>query len=90
MWRLFSLLFGLFGKKAVMGTLFLVLSGRKEIEVRTGFTPREVWLRPLEPTGAPVCLGGTDSFDIKTIPGGFILVAQLATELREVQWIALR
>jgi hypothetical protein len=90
MWRLFSLLFGLFGRRAVAGSIYLVLNGKKEIEVRTGFTPKEVWIRPMEPKGTPVCLGDCDAFDVKVIPHGFILVADLATEMREVQWIALR
>ena len=90
MWKLFSFLFSLFGRQAAAGSIYLVLNGRKEIEIQPGFTPKEVWIRPMEPKGTPVCLGDTDAFDVQIVPQGFILVVDLSSEMREVQWIAVR
>jgi hypothetical protein len=90
MWRLFSFLFALFGRRVAAGNLYLVIDGKKQIEVKPGFDPKEVWIRPMQPCGVPVCMGGVDSFDVRIVPNGFVIIAEMSSEYRELQWIAIR
>ena len=90
MWKIISFLLSLIGHKVTSGCLFLIPSGPRTIKIEPGFTPKEVWIRPMQHHGVPVCQGDVDSFDTKIVPHGFILVANLTSEFREVQWIAIK
>lgn len=79
---------GWFGVKYAVGSMTLVVDGTKTVKVETGFTPKEVWLNPLERGGVPVCQAEPDWFSREIVPGGFVLLVKLSSEFRTVEWIA--
>jgi hypothetical protein len=79
---------GLFGIRYAVGSMTMVVDGVKAVNVHTGFTPKEVWLNPLEKTGVPVCQADADWFSREIVPGGFVLLVKMSSEYRTVEWIA--
>ena len=79
---------GLFGVKYAVGSMTLVVDGMKTVTVVTGFTPKDVWINPLERTGVPVCQADVDWFSREIIPGGFVLLVKLSSEYRTVEYVA--
>lgn len=90
MCNIFKGILKLFGHKLECGEMLLVITGEKEIEVNIGFTPRHVWLNLRPSCCIPVCQGAVDSFDYRIVPNGFVIIAQLQSEFREVEWIAIK
>jgi hypothetical protein len=77
-----------FGFRYCSGTMTLFLSGTKTIAIDTGFTPDEVWINLKDPKGCQTCGSDMDCFDWRRMPNGFVLIVRLASEEREVEWIA--
>jgi hypothetical protein len=80
----------LFGYSLECGEILLVITGEKEIEVDLDFTPTSVWLNLCPTVTMPVCQGAVDSFDVRIVPNGFVIVAQLTSEFREIEWFAVK
>lgn len=87
---LFKFFMGLCGFKYEHGRMTVVISGTKSIKITTNYTPREVWINLGSPCGAQVCGAELDCIDVRIVPDGFILIVTLASEYREIQWIALK
>lgn len=90
MFKVIAFLMSLFGHKCASGSIFLVPSGDREIVIKPGFSPKEVWIRPMDNNHMTVCMAEFDCFDTKVIPHGFVLIANLKSEYREIQWIAIK
>lgn len=86
--RIMRFIVGIFGVKYAVGSMTLVVDGVKTITVQTGFTPKEVWLNPLERIGVPVCQADADWFSREIIPGGFVLLVKMSSAYRTLEWIA--
>jgi hypothetical protein len=80
----------LFGVRFASGSITLVIDGQKTVNIDLPFTPREVWLDLKDPVGVPVCQGQLDSFDKRIVPNGFVLLVNLSSEYREVEWLAVK
>jgi hypothetical protein len=78
----------LFGIQFQSGKLAIFLDSEKTIHVKTGFTPKEVWVHFVKPEGIPVCHADHDRFDVRVTHGGFIIIAKLSSDIREIEWIA--
>jgi hypothetical protein len=90
MWKILSFVLSILGHKTASGSIFLSPAGSQTVKIHTEFKPKEVWICPNEQHGVPVCQGSCDCFDVKIVPHGFVLLANLASEYREVQWIAFK
>lgn len=88
LWRGLSFFLRLFGFRYAAGTMTLVVSGQKSIRIETGFMPNEVWITLKEPKGAACCGADMDCFDWRTMPDGFVLLVKLASNSREIEWVA--
>lgn len=81
-------IFGLFGIKITTGYLTVVADGPKYIEVKTPFTPEQIWINLETPNGIPVCGANLDTFSYAIIPNGFVLYVKLSCDHRTINWIA--
>lgn len=88
--KMIRFILGFLGVKYAVGNMTVVVDGFKAIEVKTGFTPKEVWINPLDPVALPVCHADVDWFDRRIVPGGFVLLVKLSSEYRSIEWIAKR
>lgn len=70
------------------GTLILTQGCPSQIKVKTQFTPKKVWVEMSEVCGIPVCHAQPDCFDVRIVPGGFILHIVLHSKERKIKWIA--
>jgi hypothetical protein len=84
----FDILLKLIFNPSACGSL-VVSAGSQEIKVTTYFKPSEVYLSLSEPEGKPGCGPRTDSFDIKYVEDGFILVTNTNSPQRKVKWKAI-
>lgn len=84
----FDLFWKLLFRPSACGTL-TVSAGAQEIFVNTCFTPSEVWLSVGEAEGKPGCGPQDDSFDIRYVPKGFILITKTNSPRRKVKWKAI-
>ena len=71
--------------KSRSGKLTVVMNGKRKITVLTDFTPKTVWLSLSKSPNDELI----DSFDIKIVPEGFILLVHLQNEHRELEWMAV-
>ena len=90
MCNIFKRVLSIFGHKLECGEMLLVITGEKEIAIDLGFTPKNVWLNLRSTAVVPVCQGAVDSFDYRIVPNGFVIVAHLTSEYREIEWIAIK
>jgi hypothetical protein len=78
-------------RKTETGIIDIVSGHSEQITVRLHFTPSKVELAfTAEDTSTPVCVGNHDWFDVKIIPNGFILLAQLTSNSRQIEWKATK
>lgn len=89
LFRFIKIIFGFIGKKIETGNL-IVSSGDRTIKIDVGFTPKNVWINSNNIHCIPVCQGNLDTFDVKIVPGGFILISLISSEYRKINWIAIK
>lgn len=71
------------GYRYETGQLLLIVSEPRTIHVKLNFTPKQVWFS-LQSVGQT-----KDSFDFYIVNCGFVIRAEMATESREIDWIAV-
>lgn len=67
-----------------------VCNGYQEIEVHTCFTPHEVYVNFGEVCPSHGCGAGQDCFDVKIVPGGFVLFCNVKSNRRRIKWLAIK
>lgn len=71
------------------GKLLICAGCPEQIEVETGFTPYKVSLTFCNFSQPPVCVGDVDSFDVQIVPNGFVIIAKIKGQSRELKWTAV-
>ena len=87
--KILSYVLGFLNIRYDFGSVTLVTSGSKSILIKTPFTPDSVWIFPTLPHSTPVCQGQPDGFDVRIVPNGFVLITNINTESRKVNWVAI-
>lgn len=59
------------------------------IHVQTRRAPDEVWLQLANSESIPVCQGNLDKVSYTVVADGFILYADVASEVLSVNWLAI-
>lgn len=62
--------------------------GRYEWKFETKSKPELVWLAEVNSGNMPVCQGGVNTFGVRYLDDGFVVVADVQDEFTEVQWQA--
>jgi len=70
------------------GTL-IVSSAVPHIAIKTGWTPKKVFVSFDGSCGTPVCGAHQDWFDVKTVPHGFIIECNIKSSFRKITWLAI-
>ena len=76
----------LFGNSA-SGTL-IVSSSVPQVDIKTGWTPKHVFISLENNHGTPVCGAHNDWFDVKIVHHGFIIQCNVKSSFRKITWIA--
>lgn len=64
-------------------------AGDYELVIETNYVPTKVWFTFTEQEGIPVCGGNIDKVGITMLPKGFILIAQIHSDVRGIRWLAV-
>lgn len=64
-------------------------SGDHELVVETNYVPTKVWFTFTEQEGIPVCGGNVDKLGITLLPKGFVISAQIHSDVRGIRWLAI-
>lgn len=83
-----KILLALIGVSIRRGKVIVCTDCPREIEVSTCFMPNRVMLTFQDSATPPVCQGNVDCFDVKIVPGGFIIIAKVNSE-RTLLWEAV-
>lgn len=78
----------LFGNNA-SGKL-TVSSSISNIDIKTGWTPKQVFISLENNYGTPVCGAHQDWFDVKIVHHGFIIQCNIKSSFRKISWIAVQ
>ena len=78
----------LFGINIDSGSIVVSPGTPSQIEIKLGYKPFLVSLSFKDDCLPPVCVGETDSFDIRITHHGFILINKVKSSSREIQWTA--
>ncbi len=78
----------LFGPTHDQDEIF-ISNGNHELVIETNYVPTEVWLTFTEQVGIPVCGGNVDKVGVTLLPKGFILSAQIYSNIRGIRWLAV-
>jgi len=78
----------LFGNSA-SGNL-IVSSSIPHVDIKTGWTPKQVFISFENDCGTPVCGAHQDWFDVKTVHHGFIIHCNVKSSFRKISWIATK
>lgn len=65
-----------------------VSSSISQIEIKTGWTPKFVFISLDSNPCVPVCGSHQDWFDVKTVKDGFLLQCNIKSSFRKITWIA--
>lgn len=66
-----------------------VSSSISEIEIKTGWTPKQVFINIDSNTSISVCGAHQDWFDVKVLIDGFIIKYNIQSSFRKITWIAI-
>lgn len=69
------------------GRVFLS-HGKYEYKFETKKPPILVWVAEKEAGNLPVCNGGVNTFGVRLLDDGFVLVADVASDTTEILWQA--
>lgn len=69
------------------GRVFLSY-GRYEYKFATKKRPALVWIAEVGEDHIPVCQGGVNTFGVRLLDDGFILIAHVETDNTEIMWQA--
>lgn len=86
---LFRFILAILGAQSKSGFIALA-SGNQTVEIKTGWTPSQVWVNIGHSSHVPCCGGGEDMFDITIIKHGFIFTANIKSNCRKIKWIAIK
>lgn len=64
-------------------------AGDHELVIETNYVPTKVWFTFTEQEGIPVCGGNVDKVGITMLPKGFVLTAQIHSDVRGIRWLAI-
>ena len=86
--NLFKLILSLIFGEHESGKMWV--SGTEQIKVETCWTPEQVWFC-FGPAGCHGgCSGEPDCFDVKIVPGGFVVNCSIKTHRRRIHWFAIQ
>ena len=77
-----------FGRPYKSGEITVCPGCPEEILIKTGWTPKKVFLAFSDHLLPTVCGGDVDCFDVTIVPHGFIIVARVKSQTRVIEWIA--
>lgn len=68
----------------------IVSSSISSVDIKTGWTPKQVFISFENNCGTPVCGAHQDWFDVKIIHNGFIIQCNVKSSFRKISWIATK
>ena len=89
LYLLLKLWYLLTGRDIRRGKVFVCAGCPDEIEIKTGFMPTSISLTFCNFAQPPVCVGDVDCFDVKAVKNGFVIIARINGQAREIKWTAV-
>lgn len=68
----------------------IISSSIPSIFIRTGWTPKHVFISIHNNHGNPTCGSNQDWFDVKTVHRGFVIQSNVKSNFRKITWIAVK
>lgn len=63
--------------------------GQHTLSISTESQPAKVWVRFIDGGDIPVCQGDVDRVGVTIVPDGFILNANIQSDSKSIEWLAM-